>query len=65
MNSKQNNFHTLAIDKGIKAGAKIWVKRKKPRRDVDYKFYVHYHPYTDELIEKLNRDGLPALLDVN
>lgn len=35
----------------------------RPSRTVDYSFSPHYHPYTDELIEKLNRDGLPALLD--
>lgn len=32
-------------------------------RRVDYKLSPHYHPYTDELIETLNRDGLAALLD--
>jgi len=32
---------------------------------VDYQFFVHYHPYTEELIEKLNTDGLVAMLDVN
>ena len=30
---------------------------------VDYRFAAHYHPYTDELIERLNIDGLDALLD--
>src|SRR4051794_25914986 len=35
----------------------------RPSRTVDYSFSPHYHPYTDELIEKLNRNGLPALLD--
>ncbi|PKN89332.1 MAG: toxin [Deltaproteobacteria bacterium HGW-Deltaproteobacteria-1] len=39
------------------------VLTRKPRRDVDYKFSVHYHPYVDELIEKLNRDGLDSLID--
>jgi hypothetical protein len=35
----------------------------RPSRTVSYSFSPHYHPYTDELIEKLNREGLPALLD--
>ncbi len=35
----------------------------RPARTVDYGFSPHYHPYTDELIEKLNREGLPSLLD--
>ena len=65
MKSKQNNFHASTIDKASVKEATTWIKVRKPRRKVDYKFYVHYHPYTDELIEKLNRDGLPALLDVN
>lgn len=33
------------------------------KREIEYKFSTHYHPYTDELIETLNRYGLPALLD--
>lgn len=65
MKYKQNNFHTSTIEKASVKEATTWIKVRKPRRKVDYKFYVHYHPYTDELIEKLNRDGLPALLDVN
>jgi hypothetical protein len=35
----------------------------RPSRTVKYGFSPHYHPYTDELIEKLSRDGLPTLLD--
>ncbi len=65
MKSKQNNFHSYTIEKASVKEATTWIKVRKPRRKVDYKFYVHYHPYTDELIERLNRDGLPALLDVN
>jgi hypothetical protein len=34
-----------------------------PERDVAYRFAMHYHPYAEELIRKLNADGLPALLD--
>lgn len=54
-----NNFHLgddIAID---------WRMIAPNRRDVHYKFLVHYHPYTDALIEKLNSQGLEAMLDVN
>src|SRR5688572_2044855 len=60
----KQNFHTSVIEKNITQAA-YKVKFRKPYRNVDYKFFVHYHPYSDELIEKLNTDGLPALLDVN
>lgn len=42
-----------------------WVVTRGPERIVDYEFRVHYHPYSDDLIEKLNRDGLRALLDAD
>jgi hypothetical protein len=41
------------------------VLRLYPKRDLGFRFSAHYHPFTDELIEKLNRDGLPAMLDAN
>ena len=53
----QQEYHSLAVDH--------WKIQRRLRRDVDYKVYVHYHPYTEELIEKLNTDGLIAMLDVN
>ena len=65
MKYKANDFHTSAIKKNITQQAYKVIKFRKPKRKVDYRFHVHYHPYTDELIEKLNTDGLPALLDVN
>lgn len=65
MKYKASNFHTSAIQKNITQQAYKVIKFRKPKRKVDYRFHVHYHPYTDELIEKLNTDGLPALLDVN
>ncbi len=40
-----------------------WAIKQRASRKIDYKIYAHYHPYTDELIETLNRDGLPALLN--
>jgi hypothetical protein len=33
------------------------------QRIVDYAFTTHYHPLVDELIDKLNTDGLPAMLE--
>jgi hypothetical protein len=40
-----------------------WVLESRPKREIDYVFSAHYHPYVDTLIERLNIDGLPALLD--
>ncbi|MEY2512821.1 MAG: hypothetical protein QOJ89_179 [bacterium] len=37
----------------------------RPSRRVNYGLESHYHPYTDALIERLNRQGLPALLDAS
>jgi hypothetical protein len=61
---KINSFHASADELAIAAaGAAHWVVTYKPQRTVDYRFHTHYHPYTDELIEKLNLEGLEALLD--
>jgi hypothetical protein len=60
----KSNHYAQIVTSYKKDLAKIKIQ-KKPKRTIDYKFSVHYHPYTDELIETLNRDGLPALLDVN
>jgi len=46
-------------------GVAAWVTKKVPKRVIDYRFFVHYHPYTDELIQKLTREGLAAFIDVN
>jgi len=63
---KPGNFHYTMDTKLIQqSGVAAWVTRKVPKRIVDYRFFVHYHPYTDHLIEKLTREGLLALLDVN
>ncbi len=60
------NFHLTRDKVSIYSAALAgWVVKKVPLREIDYRFFIHYHPYTDELIEKLNRDGLQALLDVN
>jgi hypothetical protein len=63
---KRDSFHQTTTQALLQLGyPAYWVVNKVPRREVDYQFFAHYHPYTDELIEKLNRDGLLALLDVN
>lgn len=62
--SKIRSFHDTENELDIsKAGKGHWVVSYKPQRTVDYQFYAHYHPYTDELIEKLNIEGLQSLLD--
>ncbi len=56
-------FHNAAaLSQVVELGVhdQIWWR---PVRDVDYGFSGHYHPFTDALIEKLNREGLAALLD--
>jgi Tc toxin complex TcA C-terminal TcB-binding domain len=60
------NFHNTAYKVNVVSNNfRNWVILRSPSREVKYKFSTHYHPYTDELIETLNRDGLPALLDAN
>ena len=62
----KNSFHHYSIKEEYKAlPGDHWKIQRRIRRDVDYRFFVHYHPYTEELIEKLNTDGLIAMLDVN
>jgi len=64
LSSSVKNFHSTSIYQAAVSDAfKGWVVKRKSSRDVKYKFFTHYHPYTDELIETLNRSGLPALLD--
>jgi hypothetical protein len=61
---KVKGFHDTMIDLSVRpAGIARWVVKEVPQRTVDYRLYAHYHPYCDELIEKLNLDGLSALLD--
>ncbi len=59
----ENNFHNSSIN----LAEKHWrlILKRKPKREIEYTFSVHYHPYVDELIEKLNREGLVPMLDVN
>lgn len=59
-----SNFHNTSIYTAAVSNAfKGWAVKRKSSRDVKYKFFTHYHPYTDDLIETLNRSGIPALLD--
>ncbi|MGC5076583.1 hypothetical protein [Agrococcus sp. DT81.2] len=39
-----------------------FVFQQPDKRAERYTVHAHYHPYTDELIEKLTTDGLPAML---
>jgi hypothetical protein len=58
------NFHSTItqMQTGF-SGELVWVNQGRQRRRVRYALSPHYHPWTDELIRKLNTDGLPALLD--
>ncbi len=59
------NFHndSFIANVGYSEHYTDWVIQQNTKREVRYQFWTHYHPYTDELIETLNRDGLPAMLD--
>ena len=58
------NFHDTTIVTSMKSRNAIdWLIAFRQQRIIDYHFEPHYHPYVDELIEKLNTDGLQALLD--
>ncbi len=60
----KQNFHDTSIQiASVSDNYRNWIVQRKKERDLRYKFSTHYHPYTEELIETLNRDGLPALLD--
>lgn len=61
------NYHQGLLAANVNSYHRIagrYVKTRDARRTVKYAFAAHYHPYTDDFIEKLNRDGLEALLDV-
>jgi len=58
------DFHAKSLDVEVATTGKLkWIKKYVPQRNIDYAFFAHYHPLVDELIEKLNKDGLPSLLD--
>ena len=61
--AKVTNFHDSITDYQITWGELTWVGQGKQRRRVRYSLAPHYHPWSEELIRKLNTDGLPALLD--
>lgn len=42
-----------------------WVRVQDARREVKYAFRPHFHPYSDRIIEQLNRYGLKGMLDIN
>jgi hypothetical protein len=41
----------------------LWGDRRLFVRNVTYALQAHYHPYVEDLIQTLDRDGLPAFLD--
>jgi hypothetical protein len=60
----KHDFHDTEIASVLSyKGLGKWVVETRSKREVDYDFKTHYHPYVDTLIERLNIDGLPALLD--
>lgn len=58
------DFHDTALLRSMRPGGAVhWVLTYVPQRTVDYRLRGHYHPHVDALIEKLNTDGLQALLN--
>lgn len=55
-----NNHHNSALKLNNLQGTSLLYKTK---RNMNFEFSIHYHPYIDELIEKLNKDGLLSILD--
>src|SRR6266496_2091349 len=57
-------FHQTDLSEVLSPnGLGDWVFNSFPKREVDYAIATHYHPYVDALIEQLNVNGLPTLLD--
>ena len=61
--AKKDNFHGTIADIQLKQGDQAWVSQGRQRRRVRYSLSPHYHPWTEELIRKLNTHGLSGLLD--
>lgn len=62
--AKISNFHGTILRMQASYGGNLgWVQQGRQRRRVQYGLAAHYHPWSEELIRKLNTDGLPALLD--
>lgn len=60
-----NGFHgtmSAAAVSGFGIGA--WVSTDVPQRVVDYRLLVHYHPYSDTLIQRMATQGLHGLLNL-
>jgi hypothetical protein len=62
----KNSFHAYTLEKAYVAKEfnELAILARK-RRDIHHRFFVHWHPYTDELIEKLNRGHARRELPAN
>ncbi len=66
MKMAKYTFHEYEVSNILSPeGLGGWVLLSRQKREVDYAFSAHYHPYVDALIERLNVNGLPALLDAS
>jgi hypothetical protein len=66
MKMTKYTFHEYEVSNILSPeGLGGWVLLSRQKREVDYAFSAHYHPYVDALIERLNVNGLPALLDAS
>lgn len=64
-NLAAKDFHATVVAQNVSAvsGIARWLVTYTPQRTIDYTIRAHYHPHVDALIQKLNGDGLQALLD--
>jgi hypothetical protein len=64
-NYAMNGFHgSTSVATVSGSGIGHWAWNYVPQRVVDYRLQVHYHPYSDALIQKLSSEGLQALLNL-
>ncbi|MEO5900385.1 MAG: toxin [Ilumatobacteraceae bacterium] len=64
--ARASDFHNSVLLREVSANDTYkWYVQQRRKRVVNYRVLAHYHPFTDELIRKLNTDGLAAMLDAS
>lgn len=60
-NDMESSALTAARAVGVHAGKRVTIKE----RDISYQFYLHFHPYVQQLMQKLLSDSTRGLLDAD
>ncbi len=64
MAKPSNDFHNNTSYKEVHGlNSKDFIIDRNKKRSVKYKFLTHYHPYSGNLIYKLNMEGIQSILD--